>query len=191
MKEEANEAVDVLKKVIKVDNTSKPAYRKLAQANFAADRLDDASDAYEELYKLNPRDIQVALKICDVNTAGQNYGKALRWADKVISMDKNNGEAYGRKGNVYYKSFQDCRTASISLDDRVVAALAHLYFNKAEEHNYNSFKTSRTWLEENEVLFTRAQWFMLDDDIKNQGYVTPRNECYNWVQEKLKKDQNW
>lgn len=191
LNDEPNEAVDILKKVIKVDTSSKLAYRKLGQAYFAADQLDEASDAYEELFKLNPRDIRVAFKICDVNTAGQNYAKALRWADKVISMDKNNGESYGRKGNVYYKSFQDCRTPAISLDDRIVAALAFKNFKKAEELSYNSFTSSKSWLKENEVLFSRAQWFMLDDDIKNQGYVTPRNECYSWIQEKLKKDPKW
>ncbi len=189
--DEPYEAVDILKKVIKIDNSSKLAYRKLGQAHFAADQLNEASDAYEELFKLNPRDIQCALKICNVNTAGQDYAKALRWADKVISMDKNNGESYARKGNVYYKSFQDCRTPTISLDDRIVATLAFNNFNKAEELGYNNLKSSKTWLKENEVLFTRAQWFMLDDDVKNQGYVTPRNECYSWVQEKLKKDPKW
>lgn len=189
--DEPYEAVDILKKVIKVDTSSKLGYRKLGQAYFAADQLDESSGAYEELFKLNPRDIRVAFKICDVNTAGQNYAKALRWADKVISMDKNNGESYGRKGNVYYKSFQDCRTPTISLDDRIVAALAFKNFSKAEELNYNSFTSSKLWLKENEVIFGRAHWFMLDDDLKNQGYITPRNECYSWVQEKLKKDPKW
>ncbi|MFQ6677922.1 MAG: tetratricopeptide repeat protein [Fidelibacterota bacterium] len=191
LNDEPQEAVEILKKVLKMDNSSKLAYRKLGQAYYAADELDDASNAYEELFKLNPRDIQVALKICDINTAGQNYAKALRWADKVISMDKMNGDSYGRKGNVYYKSFQDCRTPAISLDDRVVASLAFNNFNKAEELNSQSYKSSRTWLLENEVLFTRAQWFMLDDDIKNQGYVIPRGECYSWIQEKLQKNPKW
>lgn len=191
LNDEPYEAINILKKVIKVDNSSKLAYRKLGQAYFMADQLDEASGAYEELFKLNPRDVQIAIKICDVNTAGQNYAKALRWADKVISMDKNNGEAYGRKGNVYYKSFQDCRTPVISLDDRIVATFAFNNFNKAEKLNYKSFNSSKSWLKENEVLFTRAQWFMLDDNVKNQGYVTVRSECYNWVQEKLKKDPKW
>lgn len=189
--DEPQEAVDILKKIIKIDNSSKQAYRKLGQAYYAADQLDDASNAYEELFKLNPRDIQVALKICDVNTAGQNYAKALRWAEKIISMDKTNGDSYGRKGNVYYKSFQDCRTKEISIDDRIVATLAFNNFKKAEELNSISYKSSRSWLIDNEVLFTRAQWFMLDDDVKNQRYVTVHGECYNWVQEKLQKDPKW
>ena len=85
-KDEANEAVEVLKKIIRIDKTSKLAYRKLGQAYYNADRLNEASDAYEELFLLNPRDIQIALKICDVNIANQKYAKALRWADKSISI---------------------------------------------------------------------------------------------------------
>jgi len=189
--EAALEAVNVLNKVIRVDNTSKLAYRKLGQAYYTADNLNEASTAYEELFKLNPRDYQIAIKICDVNISNQKYGKALRWADKAISIDKSNGEAYGKKGNVYYKSFQDCRSATISLDDRIISTLAHNNFNKAAEMGFKRFNNSKSWLEENEVLFTKAQWFMLDDDVKNQGYVTTRNDCYDWVDEKLKKDSEW
>ncbi len=190
-KDEAFEAVEVLKKVIRLDKTSKLAYRKLGQAHYNADQLDEASDAYEELFLLNPRDVQIALRICDVNIANQKYAKALRWADKAISIDKSRGESHGKKGNVYYKSFQDCRSASISLDDRIVATLANRNFLKANELGFSRFNSSTSWLEENEVLFSKAHWFMLDDDVKNQGYVTPRSGCYNWVNEKLKKDPKW
>ena len=190
-KDKPLEAVEVLKKVIRIDNTSKLAYRKMGQAYFSADQLDEASNAYEELFILNPRDIHMALKICDINIANQKYAKALRWADKAISIDKNNGESYGRKGNVYYKSFQDCRSAAISLNDRIVATLAQNNFIKADELGYRRFNNSNSWLQENEVLFSKAQWFMLNDDVKNQGYVTPRGDCYDWVDEKLKKDSKW
>ena len=185
------EAVAVLETVIRIDNTSKLAYRKLGQAYSSADQLDEASNAYEELFILNPRDIHIALKICDINIANQKYAKALRWADKAISIDKNNGESYGRKGNVYYKSFQDCRSAAISLGDRIIATLAQNNFIKADELGYRRFNNSNSWLKDNEVLFSKAQWFMLNDDVKNQGYVTPSGECYDWVDEKLKKDSKW
>lgn len=189
--DEALEAVDVLKKVVRLDKTSKIAYRKLGQAHYNADQLDDASDAYEELFLLNPRDVQVALKICDVNIANQKYANALRWADKAISIDKNRGESHGKKGNVYYKSFQDCRSSTISLDDRIISTLAHRNFITADGLGFSRFNSSKSWLEDNEVLFTKAQWFMLDDDVKNQGFITPRSECYNWVDEKLQKDPKW
>jgi len=189
--DEADEAVDILEKVIQLDKTSKLAYRKLGQAYFSADNLNESSNAYEELFELNPRDINIALKICDVNIANQKYAKALRWADKAISIDRNKGESYGRKGNVYYKSFQDCRNPSISLDDRVVATFAYRNFDKANDLGYSRFNNTNNWFSENEVLFKKIHWFMLDDDVKNQGYVTTQNSCYSWINEKLKKDSKW
>ena len=92
---------------------------------------------------------------------------------------------------MYYKSFQDCRSAAISLDDRIVATLAQNNFIKADELGYRRFNNSNSWLKDNEVLFSKAQWFMLNDDVKNQGYVKPSGECYDWVDEKLKKDSKW
>ncbi len=190
-REEPLKAIKVLKNIIRIDNTSKLALRKLGQAYYAADNLADASDAYEELFKLNPRDSQIALKICDVNTTAKNYAKALRWADKAITIEKTNGEIYGSKGDVYYKSFQECRTPTISIDDRIVANLAHQNFVIAEDYGFARFNHSRKWLEDNDVLFTKVHWFMLDDDVKNQGYVKPETGCYDWVNEKLMKDKNW
>ncbi|GIS71012.1 MAG: hypothetical protein CM1200mP10_05890 [Candidatus Neomarinimicrobiota bacterium] len=76
-------------------------------------------------------------------------------------------------------------------DDRIVASLAHESFKVAEENDYSRFHNSLVWLEENEVLFGRSQWFMLDANKKKQGYVKPGSECYKWVEKKLDKDPNW
>jgi len=189
--ERPEEAIPVLRRVIKTDKSSKLAYRKLGQAYILADDLESASKAYEELFKLDPRDFRVAIKISDVNILLQNYGKALRWADKAIQLSTKSGEAYGQKGNVYYKAFQNCRTADISTDDRIVATLAYSYFEKAEEKGFRRFSNSKKWLAENEVLFNNANWFMLDPEVKNKGWVKPTSECYQWVTEKLNKDPSW
>ena len=184
------DAIDVLKQVIRQDNTSKVAYRKLAVSYDRADLYDDASNAYEELFKLDPRDFKVAIQVSDVNIAAENYGKAMRWAEKAITTSKS-GEAYGQRGNVYYKAFQECRSVDISIDDRVIASLAHQSFVLAEQNDYRRFQNSLLWLEENEVLFGRSQWFMLDANKKKQGYVKPEEDCYSWVEKKLKKDPSW
>ena len=114
----------------------------------------------------------------------------MRWAEKAITSSKS-GEAYGQRGNVYYKAFQECRSVDISIDDRIIASLAHESFKLAEENNYRRFHNSLLWLEENEVLFGRSQWFMLDANKKKQGYIKPDTECYKWVEKKLEKDASW
>lgn len=186
----AEDAIDVLKQVIVQDKTSKVAYRKLGLSYDRAGLYDNASTAYEELHALDPRDHKVAIQVSDVNIAAGKYGKAMRWAEKAITSSKS-GEAYGQRGNVYYKAFQECRSVDISIDDRIIASLAHESFKLAEENNYRRFHNSLLWLEENEVLFGRSQWFMLDANKKKQGYIKPDTECYKWVEKKLEKDASW
>ena len=188
--ERPEDAIDVLKQVIRQDNTSKVAYRQLAKAYDRSEMFQQASESYEELFKLDPRDFRVAIQVSEVNIAGDNFGKAIRWAEKAVTSSKS-GEAYAQRGNVYYKSFQECRSADISIDDRIVASLAHESFTVAEENDYRRFHNSLVWLEENEVLFGRSHWFMLDANKKKQGYVKPDSECYKWVEKKLDKDPNW
>jgi len=184
------DAIDVLKQVILQDKTSKVAYRKLGLAYDRADLYDNASNAYEELHALDPRDFKVAIQVSDVNIAAGNYGKAMRWAEKAITSSKS-GEAYGQRGNVYYKSFKECISTDISIDDRIIASLAYQSFKLAEENDYRRFHNSLLWLEENEVLFGRSQWFMLDASKKKQGYIKPDAVCYKWVEKKLEKDPSW
>lgn len=184
------EATRVLQQVVDVDPTSKVAYRKLAQAYDSADRLVDAAKTYERLFKLDPRDYRVAIKIAEVYVEDQDYSSAFDWADKASTIS-GEGEAFGAKGNVYYKAFQSCRSGEISVDDRVVASLAYKYFDEAETKGFSRYSRSKDWLTENEVLFGKAQWFMMDANIKNQGYVKASSACYRWISEKLNKGKGW
>ena len=65
-----DDAIDVLQQVVDVDPSSKVAFRKLAQAYDSDDRLKDAARTYERLFKLDPRDFRVAIKISDVQELG-------------------------------------------------------------------------------------------------------------------------
>lgn len=185
------EAVDVMKAVVMTDNTSKIAYRKLAKAYELSGDLENASKTYETLFKIDPRDISIALKVSEVNTLIDNYGKALRWADKAIAINPHSGDALAQKGQVFYKSMNYCRSDDISDDDRIVASLAFKYLSQAVESGNQRYRSSMQWLEDNEVLFSKANWFMLDNDKKRQGAIKPESKCYDWVTESLKKDPSW
>lgn len=184
------DAVDVLKRVLAEDPSSKLTYRKLAQAYDQADRLKEATETYERLFKLDPRDHRVAIQISIVAVENLDFAAAFRWAEKAVSLEAN-GEVYGQLGQVYFKAFHNCRSADISLDDRIVASLAYRHFSRAEELGYRRYATSREWLQDNEVLFSRAQWFMLDSKEKSRGYMKPQSDCYQWVGEELPKDPAW
>ena len=183
-------AADVLEKVVAEDPSSKIALRKLGQAYDIADKLFAAAKTYERLFRLDPRDFRVAVKIAEVYIENQDYSSAYDWADKAVSIS-GEGEALGAKGNVYYKGFQACRSIDISTDDRIVATLAYQLFDDAESKGYSRYSRSKEWLKENEVLFGKAQWFMMDADVKNRGYIKADDECYKWVSERLDKGKGW
>ncbi|MDP6754593.1 MAG: tetratricopeptide repeat protein [Candidatus Marinimicrobia bacterium] len=185
-----DDAAKVLKQVVAADPSSKVAYRKLAEAYDKDDRLADAAKTYERLFRLDPRDFRVAVKIVDVYIEEQDYKSAFDWADKAVIIS-GEGEALGAKGNVYYKAFQACRTGEISVDDRVVATLAFNLFSDAEENGFSRYSRSKDWLKENEVLFGKPQWFMMDATVKNRGYVKAGSSCYSWVSERLDKGIGW
>ena len=163
----SSDAVSVLNKVISKDPSGKLAYRKLAEASKLIDDLENEAKAYESLFKIDPRDGKVAILISDVYIDLQEFGKALRWSDKAISLISNNGDGYGQKGKVYYIGWDSFRQNPFSTDDRIVAKLAYDYFLKAEEKGYRGY-TKQNWLEKNakDVLYGKAQWFMADDRIK-------------------------
>ncbi len=187
----ADEAISVLQGVISIDNTSKIAYKRLAKAYETIDDLENASRSYEELFKIDPRDVSIALKVSEVNTLAEDFGKAIHWADKAIQISDESGDALGQKGQVYYKALSYCRSEDISDSDRIVAAFAYKYFKQAEEKGNRKYRGSITWLEDNEVLFEKANWFMLDNEKKRRGWVKPESSCYKWVNEKLDKEPSW
>ena len=132
-----------------------------------------------------------AIRICEVNSELENFGKAVSWAEKAIKGSKSSGEALGAKGDVYYNAFHTCRTPEVSRDDRIVARLAYKYYVQAERKGFRNISGSKDWLAENEVLFTKSDWFMLDARQKSTGYATVKTTCYSWVTERLNKDSSW
>ena len=185
-----SDAIKILKQVVDEDPTSKVALRKLAQAFDIADDLGSAAKTYEKLFRLDPRNFRTAIKISEVYLENQDYSSAFDWADRA-AMLSNEGESAAAKANVYYKGFQACRSGQITTDDRIVATLAYEAFDSAEKLGFSRYSRSKLWLKDNEVLFGKAQWFMMDADIKNKGFIKTTSECYSWVAEKLNKKSNW
>jgi tetratricopeptide (TPR) repeat protein len=185
------EAINIYKKVIRADGSNKIAYRKLGEVYFEIDDLESSSKAYEELYMLDPRDVKTAIKISDIYIELNQYNEAIKWAKKADKVSRSSGEAISQIGKVFYKGFQSCRNEIISLDDRIVASLAFEKFVNAEKKGFRRNSGSMQWLKENEVLFGKANWFMLDPQSKSRGFIKPSSSCYNWVYDKLIKQPGW
>jgi len=188
----ANEAKDVLRRIISKEPTSKLAYQKLGKVCWDTDDLDDAASAYESLFKIDPRDGKVAVDISDIYIDSEDYGKALRWADKAVNLIDNGGKGYGQKGKVYYKGWETYKQNPLSVDDRIVAKLAYNNFVKAEKLNYRGFSRSK-YLKENakDLLYGKAQWFMAEDKVKRSGTIRTTTSSYDWVTDELASEKGW
>ena len=88
----------ILKDVIKQDPSSKIAYRKLAEAHMSIEALELAAKTYEELFKIDPRDVRVAISTSDVYLDNGDYRQAIKWADKATDIDSKSADALGQKG---------------------------------------------------------------------------------------------
>jgi len=190
--ERFEDAIPILKNVIRKDPSSKLAYRKLAEASKAIDDLDGAAVAYEELFKIDPRDSRIAIHISDVHLENNDYRQALRWADKAASLDNSSGDGFGQKGKVYYYGWDSFRQNPFTTDDRIVAKLAFDYFIKAEKKGFRGFSKS-TWMDENskDLLYGKAQWFMAEDKVKRNRSISTSSADYDWVTESLKAEDGW
>jgi tetratricopeptide (TPR) repeat protein len=186
------DVIPVLKSIISQDPSSKLAYRKLADANKAIDDLKGAVSAYQELFRIDPRDSRIAIDISDLYLESNDFGKALRWADKAMSLNNDIGDGFGQKGKVYYYGWDNFRNNPFTTDDRIIAKLSYDYFVKAESKGYRGF-SKRAWLEENskDILYGKAQWFMADEKMRRKKSISPVTSDYDWVTESLEAEANW
>ena len=186
------DALPILKEVINQDPSSKLAYRKLGDANKSIDDLKNAASAYEELFKIDPRDSRVAINISDIYLDDGDYRLALKWADKASSLENSTGDGYGQKGKVYYFGWENFRQNPFTVDDRIVAKLAYDYFLKAEKKDFKGF-SKKEWLNENakDILYGKAQWFMAADKVKRSRSISTTSANYDWINESLKAEINW
>jgi len=188
----ADEAMDILKRIISKEPTSKLAYQKLGKVSWESDELENAASAYESLFKIDPRDGRVAITISDIYIDIENYGKALRWADKSINLIDNSGNGFGQKGKVFYKAWESLKNNPLTVDDRIVAKLAYDNFTKANEMNYRGFNRLK-YLKDNakDLLYGKAQWFMAEDKVKRSGVIRTTTASYDWVTDNLSPEKNW
>ena len=42
-----------------------------------------------------------------------------------------------------------------------------------------------------DICLGKAQWFMMDSNVKNRGFVKTSSACYEWVGERLNKQSDW
>ena len=188
---DTDDAIDVLENTLSYNRDNSMVYMSLSKAYNENADFEEAIEILEELFKLDKNNFRVALLISINSIEIDDFESAYEWGQKSMKISRNNAESLAHMGNLYYKSMQTCRGDNFSRSDKIVASLAHEYFVKAENKGNSKYFKQKNWLEENEVLFSYADWFMTDKDIQASGKVFPSGKCYDWVSESLAKQSDW
>jgi tetratricopeptide (TPR) repeat protein len=185
------DAIDVLENTLSYNRENSMIYMTLGKAYNENSDFGDAVDILKELFDLDRNNFRVAMLISVNSIEIDDFSSAFEWAEKSMKISKNNAESLAHMGSLYYKAMQSCREDAFSRSDKIVASLAYEYFVKAEKKGNSKYYKQKSWLEENEVLFSYADWFMTDKDIQATGKVSPVGRCYDWVSESLAKQSDW
>ena len=188
---DTDEAIDVLENTLSYNRDNSMVYMSLGKAYNENSDFEDAVDILEDLHDLDKNNFRVTLLISVNSIEMDDFESAFEWGKKSMKISRNNAESLAHMGNLYYKSMQSCRGDNFSRSDKIVASLAYEYFVKAENKGNSKYFKQKNWLEENEVLFSYADWFMTDKDVQASGKVSPSGRCYEWVSESLAKKSDW
>ena len=188
---DTDEAIDVLENTLSYNRDNSMVYMSLGKAYNENSDFKDAVDILEDLHELDKNNFRVTLLISVNSIEMDDFETAFEWGQKSLKISRNNAESLAHMGNLYYKSMQSCRGDNFSRSDKIVASLAYEYFVKAENKGNSKYFKQKNWLEENEVLFSYADWFMTDKDVQASGKVSPSGRCYEWVSESLAKKSDW
>ena len=136
--------------------------------------------------------VEQLLKFLRFFLLNEEYGKALRWADKAVSVDNKSGDAFGQKAKVFYYGWDNFNQNPFTIDDRIVAKLSYNNYVKAESKGFRG-NSKRKWFEDNakDVLYGKAQWFMAEDKVKRSGKIRTTTSSYDWVTDELSPVTGW
>jgi tetratricopeptide (TPR) repeat protein len=188
---DTDEAIDVLENTLSYNRDNSMVYMSLGKAYNENSDFEDAVDILKDLHELDKNNFRVTLLISVNSIEMDDFESAFEWGQKSMKISRNNAESLAHMGNLYYKSMQSCRGDNFSRSDKIIASLAYEYFVKAENKGNSKYFKQKNWLEENEVLFSYADWFMTDKDVQASGKVSPSGRCYEWVSESLAKKSDW
>ncbi|MFB5630501.1 MAG: tetratricopeptide repeat protein [Nitrosopumilaceae archaeon] len=72
----------------------------------ADEKLEDATQIFEQVLRIDPNDVDALLKLGYARFHLEDYGDALRVYDKILDIDVTNAEAWNLKSLVHYEQKQ-------------------------------------------------------------------------------------
>jgi len=98
----------------------------------ADEKLDDASEVFEKVLRIDPDNVDALLKLGYTQFHLDDYANALRIYDKILDIDVTNAEAWNLKSLVHYEQKQYAKaldSAEKSIESEPTYGMAH--YNKA------------------------------------------------------------
>ncbi len=98
----------------------------------ADEKLDDATEVFEQVLRIDPDNVDVLLKLGYAQFHLDDYATALRVYDKILDIDVTNAEAWNLKSLVHYEQKQYAKaldSADKSIESEPTYGMAH--YNKA------------------------------------------------------------
>jgi len=156
-----------------VQPNSTEAFRSMARINRVrgtAESLQRASDAYDRLLELDPKDFEILRKQAEVEQQRGDYAAAAGYLRVFLEKEPDSGDAHLQLANIY-QALGDLEAAQVSLEDAAILSdspleseigLARIearrgYFEAAETRLDGQLTDDLSPQERVQVLATRAE----------------------------------
>jgi tetratricopeptide (TPR) repeat protein len=187
---EYDKAIEVYKKVTRLDLRNEQAWAKLADLYKTLGRYAEASSVYEHINKnIDPLDLEVIDNIAKMRQNLTDFSGAYNWAKKAIAIG-NSSLAYKIRGDLFYAAAEYYSSSrQLNFEDKLVYKLAYDDYLEAYKLGDYSVKSRIDFLKEY-MIPKREDWFMnkIDASGKERTVYRPRLECYSWIDINVKQN---
>ncbi len=185
-----NQAYTDLNRACEIDSTNTEYLMVLADVAFKTYQIKRASDAFEKVVKLDPKNKDAYLKLAELYFYVRGYQKSLLYSNEALKLDKNLVRAYYLRGFAYKEMGDTAKAVSsfntvidLQNDYDAYIQLGNIYAVRnnplAEQYYNNALKVQPA---STEALYNRGLYF------QNKGEVGKAVADYNSI---LKIDPNY
>ncbi|NPA75878.1 MAG: tetratricopeptide repeat protein [Euryarchaeota archaeon] len=116
-----DDALEIYRKILKEDRNNLSAYIGLGRINTALEKYEEARDAYEMAYRLNPHSREICENLSFIYEKLGDIKTALKYVDNAIEIEPENKFLWTRKGQLLMRleRYDDAKRAfekALSID---------------------------------------------------------------------------
>ncbi len=141
-----DDALEMYRRILKEDNSNIEAYMGLGRINLSLEKYEEAKDAYEMAYRIDPHRRDICENLAFVYEKFGNLKESLRYLDMAIEMEPNNKFLWTKKGQILLamEKYDEAKRAfekALSIDGDLKSAReglkdAERYIEERDIENY-------------------------------------------------------